>query len=113
MTMKLAVIVTNVPANWQWSKRAKSTIQIKNSTTSGNSPSSLATGELAINVVDGNFFYGSGSAVSLNISGDIGEDLNSAGLWDSFRERPFDRVPNINSKPNYIFVNCFNFFVLF
>ena len=41
----------------------------------------------------------------LNISGDIGEDLNSAGLWDSFRERPFDRVPNINSKPNYIFVN--------
>ena len=42
----------------------------------------------------------------LNISGDIGEDLNSAGLWDSFRERPFDRVPNINSKPNYIFVNC-------
>ena len=42
----------------------------------------------------------------LNISGDIGEDLNSAGLWDSLRERPFDRVPNINSKPNYIFVNC-------
>ena len=40
-----------------------STIQIKNSTTSGNSPSSLTTGELAINVVDGNFFYGSGSAV--------------------------------------------------
>ena len=43
----------------------------------------------------------------LNISGDIGEDLNSAGLWDSLRERPFDRVPNINSKPNYIFVNGF------
>jgi hypothetical protein len=40
-----------------------STIQIKNSTTSGNSPSSLTTGELAINVVDGNFFYGSASAV--------------------------------------------------
>ncbi len=40
-----------------------STIQIKNSTTSGNAPSSLTTGELAINVVDGNFFYGSGSAV--------------------------------------------------
>ena len=42
----------------------------------------------------------------LNISGDIGEDLNNVGLWDSLRERPFDRVPNINSKPNYIFVNC-------
>jgi hypothetical protein len=40
-----------------------STIQIKNSTTASNSPSSLTTGELAINVVDGNFFYGSGSAV--------------------------------------------------
>jgi Na+-transporting NADH:ubiquinone oxidoreductase subunit A len=42
----------------------------------------------------------------LNITGDIGEDLNNAGLWDGFRERPFDRVPNINSKPNNVFVNC-------
>ena len=40
-----------------------STIQIKNSTTSGNSPSSLTTGELAINVADGNLFYGDGSSV--------------------------------------------------
>ena len=45
-----------------------STIQIKNSTTSGNAPSSLTTGELAINVVDGNFFYGSGSAVKQNFA---------------------------------------------
>ena len=42
----------------------------------------------------------------LDITGDISKDLSNAGLWDSFRERPFDRVPNINSKPNYIFVNC-------
>ena len=42
-----------------------STIIIKNSTTSSNQPSpgTLVTGELAINVVDGKLFYGSGSAV--------------------------------------------------
>ena len=42
----------------------------------------------------------------LDVTGHISKDLSNAGLWDSFRERPFDRVPNINSKPNYIFVNC-------
>ena len=40
-----------------------STIKLKNSTTAGNSPSSLETGEVAINVADGNLFYGSASAV--------------------------------------------------
>ena len=40
-----------------------STIQIKNSTTAGNTPGSLSTGELAINVADGNLFYGSASNV--------------------------------------------------
>jgi len=40
-----------------------STIQIKNSNTAGNSPSSLTQGELAINVNDGNLFYGDGSSV--------------------------------------------------
>jgi len=42
-----------------------SIIIIKNSTTSSNTPSpgTLVTGELAINVVDGKLFYGSGSAV--------------------------------------------------
>ena len=39
------------------------TIKTKHSTTAGNSPSSLVEGELAINVADGNFFYGDGSAV--------------------------------------------------
>jgi hypothetical protein len=37
------------------------TIIIKNSTGSGAVPSSLTQGELAINVVDGKLFYGSGS----------------------------------------------------
>lgn len=40
------------------------TIKIKHSTTAGNAPSSLAQGELAINVADGNLFYGDGSGVS-------------------------------------------------
>ncbi len=40
-----------------------STIKLKNSTTVGNTPSSLETGEIAINVADGNLFYGSASAV--------------------------------------------------
>ena len=40
------------------------TIKTKHSTTAGNAPSSLETGELAINVADGNLFYGDGSGVS-------------------------------------------------
>ena len=40
------------------------TIKIKHSTTIGNAPSSLEAGELAINVADGNLFYGDGSGVS-------------------------------------------------
>ena len=40
-----------------------STIKLKSSTTAGNAPSSLETGEFAINVKDGNLFYGSSSAV--------------------------------------------------
>ena len=49
-----------------------STIQIKNSTTGGNSPSSLAQGEFAINVIDGNLFYGDGSNVKQDFAfGDI------------------------------------------
>ena len=43
-----------------------STIKLKNSTSSGVAPSSLVQGELAINVEDGNLFYGTkgGTAVS-------------------------------------------------
>ena len=37
------------------------TILIKNSATTGNTPSNLTQGELAINVKDGKLFYGSGS----------------------------------------------------
>ena len=43
-----------------------STIKLKSSTTAGNAPSSLETGEFAINVKDGNLFYGSASAVLQN-----------------------------------------------
>ena len=45
-----------------------STIKLKNSTTKGNTPSSLEQGEVAINVNDGNLFYGNGSAVLQNFT---------------------------------------------
>ena len=46
---------------------SNSTIKLKSSTTSGNTPSSLETGEFAINVADGNLFYGSASAVKQDL----------------------------------------------
>ena len=46
-----------------------STIKLKNSTTAGNVPSSLAQGEVAINVEDGGLFYGTtgGNSVSSSL----------------------------------------------
>ena len=46
---------------------SNSTIKLKSSTTAGNTPSSLETGEFAINVADGNLFYGSASAVKQDL----------------------------------------------
>ena len=34
------------------------------------------------------------------------ENLRRASLWDSFRERPFNRVPNINTRPDFLFINA-------
>ena len=34
------------------------------------------------------------------------ENLVNASLWDSFKERPFNRVPNINTKPDFLFINA-------
>ena len=45
-----------------------STIKIKNSTTAGNAPSSLAQGELAINVADGKLFYGTVGGTNVSSS---------------------------------------------
>ena len=45
-----------------------STIKLKNSNTAGNAPSSLEQGEVAINVADGNLFYGDGSSVLQNFA---------------------------------------------
>ena len=45
------------------------TIIIKNSSTAGNTPSTLESGELALNVTDGRLFYGSGSNVKEFASG--------------------------------------------
>jgi hypothetical protein len=43
-----------------------STIKLKTSTSSGNVPASLSTGEVAINVADGVWYYGGASAVQQN-----------------------------------------------
>ena len=52
---------------------ANTTIQLKYSNTSGNIPSLLANGEIAINIVDGKFFYknGTGQIVSFAGSGNV------------------------------------------
>ena len=44
--------------------------------------------------------------VTFRRTGNVSKDLNSAGLWDSFRERPFNRVPNINTRPDFLFINA-------
>ena len=33
------------------------------------------------------------------------DEIVNSGLWDSFRERPFNKVPALNSKPDFIFIN--------
>jgi len=44
--------------------------------------------------------------VTFRRSGNVSRDLNAAGLWDSFRERPFNRVPAIDAKPDHVFINA-------
>ena len=34
------------------------------------------------------------------------ENLSNAGLWDSFKERPFNRVPDIGTSPDFLFINA-------
>ena len=58
---------------------SNSTIKLKNSTSAGNTPSSLSQGEVAINVADGNLFYGDGSSVKQNFAL---SELTSSGNVD-------------------------------
>ena len=32
--------------------------------------------------------------------------LNNAGHWDSFLERPFNRVPQLGTQPDFLFINA-------
>ena len=45
-------------------------------------------------------------SVPFNRSNNKLENLVNASLWDSFKERPFNRVPNINTKPDFLFINA-------
>jgi hypothetical protein len=85
-----------------------STIKLKNSNTAGNAPSSLEQGEVAINVADGNLFYGDGSSVlqnfalnhitaSGNISGS-GTTLITAQDLTLDRQLIVPTIANVNSS---------------
>lgn len=39
-------------------------------------------------------------------SSNLSQTLENSGLWDSFRERPFNRVPALNASADNIFVNA-------
>ena len=60
-----------------------STIKIKNSTTEGNAPSSLAQGELAINVEDGTLFYGTTSGNKVSSSFAVSQITASGNISSS------------------------------
>ncbi len=34
------------------------------------------------------------------------ENIFNAGLWDSFRERPFNRIPDMGTAPDFLFINA-------
>ena len=36
----------------------------------------------------------------------ITDQLNNAGHWDSFLERPFNRSPQLGTQPDYMFINA-------
>ena len=71
-----------------------STIQIKNSNTAGNSPSSLTQGELAINVNDGNLFYGDGSSVKQDFAFNniTGSNISASG------DLSINGIPNVSAS---------------
>jgi hypothetical protein len=75
-----------------------STIQIKNSNTSGNSPSSLTQGELAINVNDGNLFYGDGTSVKQDFV--LGSVSASGGFTGSIDASGIDGTIDISDQTN-------------
>mgnify|MGYP001158703761 CR=1 FL=1 len=45
-------------------------------------------------------------SISFNATGSIEQDILKAGLWDSFRERPFNRVPIVGTSPDFLFINA-------
>tara|TARA_S200000501_G_scaffold37424_1_gene30877 strand:- start:9383 stop:10696 length:1314 start_codon:yes stop_codon:yes gene_type:complete len=45
-------------------------------------------------------------SIAFDQASDKIENLKNASLWDSFRERPFNRVPYLNTKPDFLFINA-------
>ena len=79
-----------------------STIKLKNSNTEGNAPSSLEQGEVAINVNDGNLFYGDGSSVLQNFTFNhvtASGDISASG---DLEIRNITASGNINASGEFI-----------
>ena len=87
---------------------ANTTIQIKNSGTIGNVPTTLAPGELAINYADGKLFYGNTTSNSIlfdvnNPAGLAGElQFNSAGEFGSSSDLHFNNTTKTLNVKNVL-----------
>ena len=87
---------------------ANTTIQIKNSGTIGNVPTTLAPGEIAINYADGKLFYGNTTSNSIlfdvnNPAGLAGElQFNSAGEFGSSSDLHFNNTTKTLNVKNVL-----------
>jgi hypothetical protein len=84
-----------------------STIKLKNSNTKGNAPSSLAQGEVAINVNDGNLFYGDGSSVLQNFALNnitASGDISASGIIYSNHIQPADGTSTLILDTNDLYL---------
>lgn len=80
---------------------SNTTIQLKYSATSGNTPTSLASGELAINIFDGKLFYS-------NTSGAIKSIQSFSGPAGLNGEVQFNDSGNLGSDSTFVFDNANN-----
>lgn len=83
---------------------ANTSIQLKYSTVTGNTPTTLANGELAINTFDGKIFYSNPSGVIKSIIGDPGPSglnteiqFNDNGLLGASANLAFNKTTGVLS----------------
>lgn len=92
---------------------ANTIIELRHSTVTGNTPSNLANGEIAINTFDGKIFYRGGSSNTVqsiqNFPGPAGLDgeiqFNDSGDLGTSANLSFDRATNTFSTSRAVFTN--------